>query len=308
MSRFYDTLKEASRGHAGRSDASAVPIALNGSGDVEEVVQPVRSPADTAEATRRPAVALAAHVFHSDPLSNEPTATGVVLIPESIPKIVFDPAARLIPHSADSVIVEHYRRLRTKLLQQNASEPFRTLLVASAEPQEGKTLTVMNLGLSFAMLSDMKVLAVDGDVRRGGLGKLLGIGEQPGLSDVLEGSAKLENVILRNGESGLHFLMRGTSTKPPAEVLHSAAMKSHFQRMAESFDIVLVDSPPTNLVADCQLLASSCDAVLVVARAFRTRKSSLQKAFKDLSSFRIVGTVLNGGTRANPYRRYNGYY
>src|SRR5258705_419053 len=60
-----------------------------------------------------------------------------------------DKRARLIPHAVDAVVVEHYRRLRTKILQQQATKPFRSLMVTSPNPQEGKTVTVLNLGFSF---------------------------------------------------------------------------------------------------------------------------------------------------------------
>jgi len=78
--------------------------------------------------------------------------------------------------------------------------------------------------------------------------------------------------------------------------------------MTEEFDLVLVDSPPVNLITDAQLLAGHCDAVLLVARAFSTTSKSLEQTATELKAFRMIGTVLNGGTRAQLYRRYNGYY
>lgn len=223
-------------------------------------------------------------------------------------EIVIDQGARLIPHAIDPVVVEHYRRLRTKILQQHKAKPFRTLVVASPGPQEGKTVTVINLGLSFAMMPGFRVLIIDGDLRRGSLGKWLGIGGQPGLSNLLDGSSEMEDVVLKCDETPLCFMVRGTSKLPPAELLQSPNAKGHFRRIAEHFDLVLVDSAPVNLVTDVQLLAANCEAVLLIARAFRTKRKALQQAVKDLSSFRVIGTVLNGGTRAELYRRYHGYY
>jgi len=71
--------------------------------------------------------------------------------------------------------------------------------------------------------------------------------------------------------------------------------------------LVLMDSPPVNLVADAQLLAAGCDAVLLVARAFATTRKALEKAVQDLSPFRVIGTVLNRGMRADLYRHYKSY-
>jgi capsular exopolysaccharide synthesis family protein len=188
-------------------------------------------------------------------------------------------------------------------------------VVTSPGPQEGKTVTVVNLGLSFAMLPDLKILVVDGDLRKGSLGKWLRageqplrVGEQPGLSNLLDGSAKLEDVVLKSDDGPLHFLVRGTSSTAPAELLHSMDLRKHFQRMGELFDLVLVDSPPVNLITDTQLLAASCDAVLLIARAFQTTRKAFEKATQDLAPFRVIGTVLNGGTKTQPYRKYGGSY
>jgi capsular exopolysaccharide synthesis family protein len=216
--------------------------------------------------------------------------------------------ARLIPHAIDPSVVEHYRRLRTKIVQHQAEKPFRSLVVTSAFPQEGKTVTVLNLALSFAMLPSYKVLVVDGDLRKGTLGGWLGMRDtQAGLSNVLDGSAALDEVVLKSDEAPLHFMMRGASKVSPAELLHSPRLGSTFQKLSEQFDLVLVDSAPVNLITDVQLLAGSCDAVLLIARAFSTRRKAFERAVQDLLPFRVIGTVLNAGTDRPP-RRYKGYY
>ena len=96
---------------------------------------------------------------------------------------------------------------------------------------------------------------------------------------------------------------------PAAELLHSTdRLRELFRHMTKEYDLVVVDSSPVTLITDAQLLAENCDAVLLVARAFSTTRKSLEQTARELSAFRIVGTVLNGGTRAQLYRRYNGYY
>jgi capsular exopolysaccharide synthesis family protein len=208
----------------------------------------------------------------------------------------------------DQAIVEHYRRLRTKLIQQQSAKPFRSLMVTSASPQEGKTVTVLNLGLSCAMLPDFKVLVVDGDIRRGTLGKWLCADENRGLSNLIDGSAGLNEVILKNDEIPVHFMARGNSPVSAAELLNSPHLKACIQKLSEYFSLVLIDSPPANVVTDAQLLANSCDAVLLVARAFVTTRKALERTVQDLQSFRVLGTVLNCGTRALNDGRYRGYY
>ena len=95
---------------------------------------------------------------------------------------------------------------------------------------------------------------------------------------------------------------------PAAELLHSSQLSAHFRSMTEQFDLVLVDSPPVNLLTDTQLLAANCDAVLLVTRAFATSRKALEKAVQDLTPFRVIGTVLNGGARVRSYGGYKGYY
>lgn len=227
---------------------------------------------------------------------------------ESVGKLHVDRRVPTISNIVDSAVMEHYRRLRTKVLQEQARKPFRSLVVTSPSPEEGKTLTVLNLGWSFAMLPSFKILLVDGDLRRGSLGHCLGVDQHPGLSNFIEGSAKLEEVVLKCEDVPLHFVGRGDSKMPPAELLQSSQLKSKFQELADNFSLVLVDSPPANLITDVQLLAGSCDAVLLIARAFFTTTKAFEKAVQDVSSFRLIGSVLNGATRTHSYHRYRGYY
>jgi tyrosine-protein kinase Etk/Wzc len=167
---------------------------------------------------------------------------------------------------------------------------------------------VLNLGMSFAMLPDFRVLVVDGDLRKGSLGKWLGIHNVNGLSNLVDGSAQLEDVVLKCNEIPVHFMVSGTSTKPSGELLHSPELGRYMRRLTEHFDLILVDSPPVNLLTDAQMLAASCDGVLLVARAFSTTCKSFEKTVQDLQPFRIVGTVLNGGANGKLYGRYGGYY
>ncbi len=216
-----------------------------------------------------------------------------------------DRNARLIPFAIDSSVVEHYRRLRTKILQQQEVKPFRTLVVTSAGPQEGKTVTVMNLALSFSTLPAFRVLVIDGDMRRGTLGNWLGVNsDQPGLSNLLEGSARLEDVVLKSDQVPMHFMVRGNAK---VQDLHPSHFANHFQRLGEAYDMVLVDSPPVNLLVDVQMLAANTDAVLLVARAFSTSRKAFEKAVQELTPFRMVGAVLNAGVPPHS-RRYRGYY
>lgn len=214
--------------------------------------------------------------------------------------------ARLLPSATDPMLVEHYRRLRTKILQQREARAVGTLMVASAGPQEGKTLTTLNLALSFALLPSFRVLVVEGDLRKGNIGEWLGV--EPGLrgfGNLIEGSATLAEAVSKAEGIPLHFMIQGNSPIPPAELLNAPDLSRHFHEMAARFDLVLVDSPPVNLFTDAQLLAAHADAVLVVARAFSTRAQAFERAVQELGPAKVIGAVLNAASM--PHSRRYGY-
>jgi protein-tyrosine kinase len=323
MSRFYDALLHASRSHApGSRDVDANPWDSFGINPV--TVAPVERIAH--EAADSPdgmmdTVAAAAGVTAPPPRRRDPWTivtepkNGHGLRAISSPsdigtdaQINIDRQVRALPNVADHAVVENYRRLRTKLMQQHAAKPFRSLLVTSPQAEEGKTVTTLNLALSFAMVPGFRVVVVDGDLRRGTLAKWLRVSDRPGLSNLIEKSATLNDVVLRCDQIPVHFITSGTASTPAAELLHAPQLGELFQNISNEFDLVLVDSPPVNVITDTQLLASHCEAILMVARAYSTKSKALERAVQDLSAFRIVGAVLNGGLPVSSYGKYGGYY
>jgi len=325
MSRFYDALREASRNPAATPppdewapepnpvEPATPPAALFDlpgiTGAAPQVAPEAASPRNTGTI---PTAAPEPSVTPEDLLDlafqrpNRPTAAQEVVGEKTT--IVLDERARLLPHSNDAIVLEHYRRLRTKILQQHEIKPFRTLIVVSAVPQEGKTVTTLNLGLSFALLPGFKVLVIDGDLRRGTIAKWLNVSpRRAGFSDLIEGSADIEDVVLATDQTTARFMVAGNSTIPPAELLHSPRLGSIMRRLGEHFDLILIDSAPLSLVADAQTMAAHCDAVILATRAYQTSTKSLEHVAKELEGFRIIGAVLNGGDPVKRYR-YGGYY
>ncbi len=310
MSRFYDLLRQASRSSQNvpwmmpeTEESGAVGEA--GLDNPETLFAPDVSAANEPDASpvqEEPVVSLAEELLQSEPvLQNGAIGTSV--------PVNMDNKARLIPYTADRSVVEQYRILRTRIAQQQqGKKKLKTLLVTSPGPQEGKTVTVLNLGMTFALQPSTKVLVVDADLRRGSLGTWLGVRDRPGFCDLIEGSATLEEVVLKSDQVPFHFLVRGNSKMSPGELLQQPNLPALFRKMTDRFDLVLVDSPPLGLLADSQLLASSCDAVLLVARVFVTRISALEKAIQELQRYRVIGTVLNCNTGVFSSRRYGSYY
>jgi protein-tyrosine kinase len=298
MSRFYHALRGADLGLSGSANGPAAQPALT---PLEPKLEPETASDPAADRIEMLDIASPENAWN--PL---PSAVSQDLLGRHA-DVVLDKTARLIPHAVDPTVIEHYRRLRTKIMQQHRTKPFRSLLVTSPNPGEGKSVTALNLGLSFAMLPSFRVVVVDGDLRKGSLGRWLGVAQRPGLSNLIEGSATLEDVVLKSDESPMCFVVSGTSEASPGELLNSAELGGHFRRLSQHFDMIVVDSSPVNLITDTQLLAASCDAILLVARAFATTHKSLEKAVHDLAPFRIVGTILNGGLEHQRDSYYYGY-
>jgi tyrosine-protein kinase Etk/Wzc len=162
--------------------------------------------------------------------------------------------------------------------------------------------------LAFGKLPGYRVLVVDADMRRGGMGKWMGTAGYPGFSNLLDGSAQLQDVVLKSDDMPAHFIFRGTSARPAGELLHSPRLRESLSQMAEHYDLVLLDSAPVTLLMDTQQLARRCDAALLVARAYSTSRKAVRQAMGELSGTLIIGTVLNSGARRRIYRRYNNYY
>jgi len=312
MSRFYEALREAGRASefvSGSDAPTASPEAAQQGATAESGVAAAQGHPQNS-ANLKPGLAGTAAApsgMPSDGLNGTNPAPPLSVARNQEPPAKFPPSARVLPNATKGVVLEQYRKLRTKILQQNQIRPFRTLAITSPGPREGKTVTALNLALSFGMLPDYKVLVVDADVRKGSIGTYLGVGDGPGFSNVIEGTARLEDVILQFAEGPIHVLPRGNSSVP-AELLFSSQIDGHFRRMGHLYDLVIVDTPPVNLIADSQIIVSKCDAALLVARAFSTMRKDLEKAALELSGTHVIGATLNCGTRAQVYRSYGGYY
>ena len=222
-------------------------------------------------------------------------------------RAAFGPKLPVLPNAANAAVSEYYRRLRTKLLHLREARSYSTVAITSAAPQEGKTITALNLGLSLAMVPSLRVAIVDADLRRCSLGALLGMTEAPGFSNLVDGTASLSNVLCRLEEESMYFIGPGTSREKPGELLQTSNAGNICRRLGEAFDIVLIDTPPVNVVTDTALLVKHCDAVLLVARAFATTRKAFEKAFQEVQHRRVLGTVLNGATRTRSYRGYKDY-
>jgi tyrosine-protein kinase Etk/Wzc len=214
------------------------------------------------------------------------------------------------PHSETA---EAYRILRTNIAFATAARQIQTLLVTSTMPQEGKTTTCINLGITLAQQGH-KVIVVDCDFRRPMLHNYFAQyvkDNRHGLSDVLIGRLKLESAIVNNTVHNLSFITSGTIPSNPAELLGSEKMVLTIEKLKAAFEYVIIDAPPTLGVADARVLGRICDGVLVVVMAQKTHREAVVDVKSELerSGEKVVGFVLNGiDITSNYYRRRSHYY
>jgi capsular exopolysaccharide synthesis family protein len=194
--------------------------------------------------------------------------------------------------------VEAYRTLRTRLAKQQAKSGARSLVVSSAGPDEGKTLTAFNLALCYANIQNWPVLAVDADLRKGGLSRLLGNPESPGLAGILEGACEPQAAILRTDVTGLSVLPAGETKASPSELFAGAKWKEFIGWAGETFRLVIVDSPPALNLADLELILAPCESAMLIVRNRKTQRGSLANVLAQIDSRKIAGVVFNAAEGA----------
>jgi polysaccharide biosynthesis transport protein len=210
-------------------------------------------------------------------------------------KLAAGTVALVVSDKPQSVLAEAYRALRTSILLSLAPHPPKLLLIASAQAGEGKTSTALNLAQSLAQRKG-DVVVVDGDLRKGGIAKSLGIDNSKGMTTVLAGSDKLDDVLQQFAPMPQLWVLPSGPTPPnPAELIGSDRMAELLKELSERFEHVIIDSPPILAVTDGTLLAGLVDGVVLVAESGKTHRAGLMRtrAILENAGARILGVVLN---------------
>lgn len=206
-----------------------------------------------------------------------------------------------------SPISEAYRTLRTNLQYAAADRDLQILMVTSAGPKEGKSTTIMNIAVTYAQ-SERKVILVDADLRKPTAHYSFNLSNQKGLSHVLSGQASLREGVQHSPVPGLDILTSGPIPPNPSELLGTARMDALLEELRQTYDIVLIDTPPVLAVSDAQIVATKCDGVLLVVNARSGKRQYAVKARNALQfvQARIVGVTLNQTSQsdAGPYYEY----
>jgi uncharacterized protein involved in exopolysaccharide biosynthesis/Mrp family chromosome partitioning ATPase len=230
----------------------------------------------------------------------------------------------MVYYKPNSPISECFRNIRTNIMSKN---PPKTIMVTSSNPKEGKTSTTINLGLTMSQ-EGQRTLLVSSDMRRPLIARTFGLPKNPGLSDILTGTAtldesvrglsdmimgelKMDDLIKSPAMKNLWILPSGNIPSYPAELLGSAEMDALIREMKGKFDVILFDAPPVLVVTDASVLAPKMDKIVLVYEIGKTSRHALSRTKSQLETMdgKIAGVILNHITpQTEIFKSYPYYY
>jgi capsular exopolysaccharide synthesis family protein len=178
-------------------------------------------------------------------------------------------------------------------------------VIASVGPAEGKSVTALNLAWLLAQTEGVTSLIIDSDLRMPSLAQYLGMESSIGLSDVLDGTARLEDVIIELKPAGLYMMPGGHARGDVAELISGSNFKEILREAREMFDYVIIDAPPLAIFTDAAVLINHADGALLVVKANQTRYKDIDRVINSLPRKRLLGTILN---QAEDSLMTGGYY
>ena len=207
-------------------------------------------------------------------------------------------------------VQEAYKALRTNIRFFLSGGDCKKFCITSTASGEGKSITILNLAISFAQ-AGQRVLLIDADMRCPSLAKLLIEKPAPGLSNVLAGLNSEDEAIRRGVYENMDIMVAGDLPPNPSELLGSENMQKMLERLEKRYDYILVDLPPVGVVSDAGVIANSLDGVLFLVRQNSTERDALKRSIKqlELSGANLMGFVFNGvpaeGKSYNSKYRYS---
>jgi capsular exopolysaccharide synthesis family protein len=197
-------------------------------------------------------------------------------------------------HNPKSSVAEHFRTAKTNLFFSGSGKRPKVILVTSPGAREGKTTVVSNLATVTAA-AGARCILVDADMRRPRVHRLLSLPRRPGTAEYFVSTHPVETFIKASGVPGLDVLTCGSISSNPVEILESPKFRSTLARLAETYDVVFVDTPPVLAVSDAKILCPMVDAAVLVVRAGQTMRDALREARRMLSpvASTSLGVILN---------------
>lgn len=209
------------------------------------------------------------------------------------------------PHEAP---MEEFRTLRTRLNHMKSLQPIHNVVVTSASPAEGKSLSAANLALAQSHLNGNTTLLADFDFRRPIVHTLFGVDRGPGITDYLQGKIPLHEAMRKVQGTDLYIMPAGEAVINPLELLNLREVKQLLDRLPSLFQWVIMDSPPLLFAADANLLSTMSHGTLLVVRIGHTTIDSITRAMQSLCNNNVLGIVVNGARRGELYSKYTYYH
>jgi capsular exopolysaccharide synthesis family protein len=210
----------------------------------------------------------------------------------------------LVSQDINPAVSEQFRRLAAALLHGQREGRLKVLMVTSAVPSEGKTMTALNLALVLAESYRRRVLLIDADLRRPRLTEAANLNVTEGLGEVLKAQDERKAPLTQLTDR-LWLLPAGRPDPEPLSGLSSGRMQLLLGEAAERFDWVIVDTPPATATADAGLIGPHVDGTVLVVRAGQTPHPAVRKAVETIGHERIFGVVLNGVAEGHKDEAYS---
>jgi capsular exopolysaccharide synthesis family protein len=229
----------------------------------------------------------------------------------AIDEVHLTPESRLIFQTDPrSPAADRFRYLRMRLRMLKATGKLKSLLIASALPQDGKSTVALNLATVLAEGGKQSVLLIEADLYHHSLSEKLGLPpKRPGLAECLEGSMEPVSAVRRLEPVHWYLLPAGTAQGNATELLQSDSFPRVLQKLSPYFDWILIDSPPIAPLTDALLISQHVDTALLVVRADRTPRDVVEEALRLLGPEKVLGILFNGVENLNRlYSQYVGYY
>ena len=220
------------------------------------------------------------------------------------------PSELLLDKYPKSVVSESIKTLRTNLQFSSVDNDFKTLLVTSSIPGEGKSFISANLAVAFVQ-TGKKVLIIDCDMRKGRQHKIFKMSNTKGLSDLLiDDISNYASYIKKTHIDNLYLMSRGTIPPNPSELLNSNKNRLLIEKLKNKFHVIIFDGVPCNGLPDAIVMSNLVDKVLLVSREGVTPKSVLEttKNALDKVNANVIGVVLNDVNKKGLYSRFYNYY
>ncbi|NDV26511.1 polysaccharide biosynthesis tyrosine autokinase [Desulfovibrio sp. JC010] len=202
---------------------------------------------------------------------------------------------RILTKNSSASFTDIYNLLRTQIFHRTKRKNHNVLMVTSAMPGEGKTITSINLAISIAREVDQFALLVDTDMRNPSIHKYLGIEVEKGLTDHLLHDIPVPDLLIKPGINKLSFLPAGEPIKGSTEILGSPKLQELITEMKDRYPdrYVVFDCPDLLHAPDALVFSSYVDGIIFVVEAGKTSREYVQKALGLLEGRNIVGVVLN---------------